>query len=215
MARSAPGRGVQSAPRRQANHGPDPGRDTTSNATATCPGLPHSRWVIRHLEQIGEGDNNHQLPARGLFAGAGPWQAWNLADPVATGCRRRPPRRIGATNRRWVGGGGLGWRQCIAVAVAAAYALAASACDRSASAAGSSPGTVAATVHGLARVCLLHGGRARGESLVIIWVYQRGLDVIAERGRQAGDGAGDPAEPGDWGDGQQHAGDLLFGCARR
>ena len=61
-------------------------------------GPPHSRWVMRHLEQIGEGDNNHQLPGRGLFTGAGPWQAWNLADPVATGCRRRPPRWIGATN---------------------------------------------------------------------------------------------------------------------
>jgi len=37
-----------------------------------------------------------------------------------------------------------GWRQCIAVAVAAACALTASACGRSASAAGSSPGTVSA-----------------------------------------------------------------------
>src|SRR5215831_19042148 len=53
------------------------------------------------------------------------------------------------------------------------------------------------------------------ESLVIIWVYQRCLDVIAERGRQVGDGAGDPAERGDWGDGQQHVGDLVFGCAHR
>jgi len=87
MARSAPGRGVQSAPRRQAKHGSDPGRDTTSNATATCPGSPHSRWVMRHLEQIGEGDEQSPVSGRGLFTGAGPWQAWNLADPVATGCR--------------------------------------------------------------------------------------------------------------------------------
>jgi len=55
----------------------------------------------------------------------------------------------------------------------------------------------------------------RREPLVIVWVYQRGLDVISQRGRHVGDGAGDPAEPGDRGDGQQHAGDLVFGRARR
>ena len=37
----------------------------------------------------------------------------------------------------------------------------------------------------------------RREPLVIVWVYQRGLDVISQRGRHVGDGAGDPAEPGD------------------
>jgi hypothetical protein len=30
---------------------------------------------------------------------------------------------------------------------------------------------------------------------VIVWIHQRGLDVVPERGRHVGDGAGDPAEP--------------------
>ena len=50
---------------------------------------------------------------------------------------------------------------------------------------------------------------------MIIRFQQRGLDVISQRGRYAGDGAGDPAEPGHRGDRQQHAGDLVFGRARR
>src|SRR5215470_14565776 len=49
----------------------------------------------------------------------------------------------------------------------------------------------------------------------IIRAHQRGLDVIAERGGHVGGGGGDPAEPGDRGDGQQRAGDLVFGRALR
>src|SRR6516225_1962966 len=49
----------------------------------------------------------------------------------------------------------------------------------------------------------------------IIRVHEGGVDVIPERGGHVRDGAGDPAEPGDRGDGQQHAGDLVFGRARR
>jgi hypothetical protein len=53
---------------------------------------------------------------------------------------------------------------------------------------------------------------ARALAGKIIGVHLRGLPVIAERGGHVGDGAGDPAEPGGWGDGQQHFGDLVFGC---
>src|SRR5215469_4270125 len=49
----------------------------------------------------------------------------------------------------------------------------------------------------------------------IIRAQQRGIDVITERRGHAGGGGGDPAEPGDRGDGEQHAGDLVVGRARR
>src|SRR5262245_23552877 len=58
-------------------------------------------------------------------------------------------------------------------------------------------------------------GQTAAEPSKIIRAHQRGLDVIAERGGHVGGGGGDPAEPGDRGDGQQHAGDLLFVRALR
>ena len=59
------------------------------------------------------------------------------------------------------------------------------------------------------RWLVLPFGPRPGESLVI-WIRQRGLDVITQRGRHIGDGAGDPAEPGHRSDRQQHVGDLVF-----
>ena len=47
--------------------------------------------------------------------------------------------------------------------------------------------------------------------LMIIGAQQCGVEVVLQRGRHAGDGAGDPAESGHSGDRQQHAGDLVFG----
>jgi hypothetical protein len=36
------------------------------------------------------------------------------------------------------------------------------------------------------------------DSSLIVWAHQRGLDVKPERLRHVGDGAHDPAKPGDW-----------------
>lgn len=49
---------------------------------------------------------------------------------------------------------------------------------------------------------------------MIIWAHQRSLDVKPERVRHVGDSASDPAKPGNGGDCQQHAADLIFGRAR-
>src|SRR5690242_6928741 len=54
----------------------------------------------------------------------------------------------------------------------------------------------------------------RGRS-VTIGVFQRGLDVVPERTRDAGRGADHPAEPDHRRDGLQHPGDLAFGRPRR
>jgi hypothetical protein len=45
---------------------------------------------------------------------------------------------------------------------------------------------------------------------VIIWILQRGLDVMPQRAGHARSGCDDPAEPGHRGDGQQDLGDLVF-----
>lgn len=50
----------------------------------------------------------------------------------------------------------------------------------------------------------------RKEPSGIVWSFQRGVDVKPERTRDAGSGADYPAEPDHWGDGQQHARDLVY-----
>ena len=54
-----------------------------------------------------------------------------------------------------------------------------------------------------------------GEGLVVVRFFQRGVDVIFQRGRHTGGGGDDPAEPGHRGDRQQHVSDLVLRRARR
>jgi peptide/nickel transport system substrate-binding protein len=98
---------------------------------------------MRHLEQIGEGDNGHQCLGGDIFLALGLGRRGTLLIRWRLGVAEGRPGGSGHSysllGRRWQS---MGWRQWIAIAVAAACALAASACGRSASAAGSSPGTV-------------------------------------------------------------------------